>query len=447
MTASVISMTAPRPVSRAARPRGATHPSLRARLLPVAPVAAAVAWFVVFGVAAISVMQDIGRDFAPMAMSFARGPLALFSLVAGALSFATFGALLASRSPRNPIGWMLLATGIVAGLVPFTNVLVTSAMEVFAPAPAFTTAMAWVMSSAATPVGVAVLISVLLLFPSGHALSGRWNAGLWLAAGGALLVTAGTGLTTSGLLWYPALPNPLALDPALDGLLLVARLAGMGMLVAALLVAIHSMVVRYRHCDDTVRRQLRWMVGSAVALGATLIPFVLVRYAFSVSETTSEVLTAAAMLAACAFPAVTTVAIACYRSLEVDLLISRTLVYVPLMAILGGLYSAMSLLFQRAFVTFTGNTSDVAAVLTALIVASAFTPVRRTLESVVESRLGRNSGAAAVVPVAAVAEDEACVNVTLLGSRLQELEARLSDLEHRPTRHHHTPARAGRNRK
>jgi hypothetical protein len=196
----------------------------------------------------------------------------------------------------------------------------------------------------------------------------------------------------------------------------------MSLELGALLIAVGSMIARYRICDDGVRRQVRWMVISALVLGATVVPFVVTRYVVGVHEATGERLLAVTALAAAALPAVTAIAISRFVLVEVDLLISRTLVYVPLMAIFGGLYSAMLVLFQRVFVSFTGNASDIAAVITALVVASAFTSVRRALENVVETRLGRGSASVQAAEYTTAEEHAALV---ALQQRLRELEVML----------------------
>jgi hypothetical protein len=79
-----------------------------------------------------------------------------------------------------------------------------------------------------------------------------------------------------------------------------------------------------------------------------------------------------------------------YRLWEIDLLISRTLVYVPLTAILAGLYTASITLFQRLFGAFTGNKSDTAIVISTLILASLFTPIKNSLQSVVDRRFKKS---------------------------------------------------------
>jgi hypothetical protein len=69
---------------------------------------------------------------------------------------------------------------------------------------------------------------------------------------------------------------------------------------------------------------------------------------------------------------------------SIDLIINRTLVYVPLTAILAGLYSASISLSQRIFMAVTGEKSDAAVVITTLILASAFTPVKSGLQGLVD---------------------------------------------------------------
>ncbi|HUF06982.1 MAG TPA: hypothetical protein VMP86_06300 [Candidatus Binatia bacterium] len=89
----------------------------------------------------------------------------------------------------------------------------------------------------------------------------------------------------------------------------------------------------------------------------------------------------------CSSPASTIlIAITRHRLYEIDTLINRTLVYVPLVGIVAGFYAASVALLQRVFVAFTGNTSDGAAVISALILAAIFTPVRKSIEGFVDRR-------------------------------------------------------------
>ncbi|HEX7434809.1 MAG TPA: hypothetical protein VF326_14255, partial [Anaerolineaceae bacterium] len=87
-----------------------------------------------------------------------------------------------------------------------------------------------------------------------------------------------------------------------------------------------------------------------------------------------------------ALPAAVGMAILRYRLWEIDILINRTLVYVPLTGILAGVYAASISLLQRGFVAVTGAKSDVAIVLTTLILTSTFTPIKNALQGLVDRR-------------------------------------------------------------
>ena len=74
------------------------------------------------------------------------------------------------------------------------------------------------------------------------------------------------------------------------------------------------------------------------------------------------------------------------RLWDIDLIINRTLVYVPLTASLAGLYAGSITFFQRAFLAATGQTSDAALVLTVVVLAAAFTPIKNVLQVSVDKR-------------------------------------------------------------
>jgi hypothetical protein len=87
-----------------------------------------------------------------------------------------------------------------------------------------------------------------------------------------------------------------------------------------------------------------------------------------------------------AIPVAAGVAILRYRLYDIDLIISRTLVYVPLTAFLAGLYSASVALFQKVFQAVTGDRSDAAIIISALVLASVFTPAKSWLQTKVDRR-------------------------------------------------------------
>ena len=93
-----------------------------------------------------------------------------------------------------------------------------------------------------------------------------------------------------------------------------------------------------------------------------------------------------AILALGLVPVAVVVAVLRYRLYEIDTLINRTLVYVPLVGIVAGIYAGLVALLQRAFTAVTGDKSDAAAVISALALAAVFTPIRNALQSAVDRR-------------------------------------------------------------
>jgi hypothetical protein len=79
-----------------------------------------------------------------------------------------------------------------------------------------------------------------------------------------------------------------------------------------------------------------------------------------------------------------------HRLYDIDLIINRTLVYVPLTAILAGQYSASITLSQRIFIALTGQKSDTAIVLATLFVASVFAPLKNFLQTKVDKHFKEN---------------------------------------------------------
>jgi hypothetical protein len=85
-------------------------------------------------------------------------------------------------------------------------------------------------------------------------------------------------------------------------------------------------------------------------------------------------------------PVAYAISITRYRLWDIDILINRALVYVPLTGIVAGLYAASTAFLQKLFLTFTGQQSDAAIVLTTLIIAATFTPIKNGLQRTVDKR-------------------------------------------------------------
>lgn len=357
--------------------------------------AAIVAWTLGVGgmlIICFALLIWAGRGFGSLPVSFGRGVIGVIGLVVAPLTYLTFGALLAARIPRNPVGWLLLGCGLLLASMLPVNLLVALAHESLKQPDSQLVAVAWLRNTFATP-GVAALLAIAVyLFPDGRPTGRRWSAGIAVAIVAGLLLALGAALNPQGMLTYPTLPNPTAVPADLQPLVNAVTVTAVTLMCLAAVHAIASLASRYRSGDAVRRAQLRWIVLATMITALAAIPFLLTRYLVDVGDTLGDVAALGVQLAMSTFPIAAAAAISRYRLYDVDLLIGRTLVYVPLMAILGGLYTASSALFQRLFVAFTGQTSDVAIVLTVLVVASTFTPLRRSLEGTLERRFPKSRG-------------------------------------------------------
>ena len=206
-------------------------------------------------------------------------------------------------------------------------------------------------------VGVFSCVLLLALFPSGRFVP-RWTRLLTLAAVPALAL-------------FPELPEALQTLPTRPDGLAPWRWRAMTLLVVGLYAAgVAAQVHRYRRVSGpTERLQTKWVMS---AIGAWLAVGVFAPGAVSLVEGRTVWLgwlQLAAAVTGCLIPIAIGVAILRHHLWRIDLILDRTLVYVPLTAILGGLYAASITLFQRLFVALTGSQSDAAIVMTTLVLA------------------------------------------------------------------------------
>jgi hypothetical protein len=172
--------------------------------------------------------------------------------VVAVLSAATVGAVLASRRPRHPVGWLLLgfalsltASGVIASSVTYGLLARPGAL------PA-----AHVLARyypATGPAALALLSLVLLLTPTGSLPSARWRRWAVITAATpvalVLVVPVAPGRLDPQLL---VTSSPFS-DRALGGVLRLATQVALVVTTLAVAVAAGSLVVRFRRARG--RRQ------------------------------------------------------------------------------------------------------------------------------------------------------------------------------------------------
>ena len=295
--------------------------------------------------------------------------------------FAIVGAVVASRQPRNPIGWILEGVALLTAVAAVLSSYTALAADPLAVAMWLDD---WVSDLWIGLVGIVVP----LLFPDGHLPSPRWRPYARLAAAAFALCVLGRAFGDR-LLDTEAPgknPNPYAL-PGVAGDVLAAVASANGALIAiATGIAFAGMVVRLRRSRGTERQQLKWFayVGTLM-LVALLISAASLLAPEQIGYTVGSVGWGGFLLIVTfGLPLAIGAAILRHRLYDIDVVINRTLVYGALTATLGATYLALVLL-----IGLTLGTSNLAIAVSTLAVAALFRPARARIQETVDRRFYR----------------------------------------------------------
>jgi hypothetical protein len=315
-------------------------------------------------------------------------PLTLSVLAEGALTaalylgFAVLGLVLTLRRPANPIGWLLAGSGLVwAANVPieaWVDNLVASGRPLPPPAQVYA-AVTEPLWAPAIALGVTL---PLLLLPDGHLRSPRWRWAVAAAVGGAVLSMAA--VVQPGRLVSFGIDNPVGLHgpagtvaTALNGLGGVLHVGG---LVAALV----CLVLRFRSSRGVERQQLRWVAAGAAATVVGLLAVVGLLTLEEQGILPGAWVVAIALSLPC-LPVAVAVAVLRYRLWDLDRLISRTLTYTLVTALLVVPY----LLIVPAAGRLAAGSGSLAVATATLTAVALFQPLRRRVQALVDRRFNR----------------------------------------------------------
>ena len=308
-----------------------------------------------------------------------------------AIGYSVIGAIIASRLPAHPIGWLCCAIGFKGALEHFSSEYAISALVAHREALAGGKAMLW-LCNWAWIVMFGLIVYLILLFPNGRLPSSRWRWFAWLSVALTLLAAVLMAISPDAALdvlgssdnVHISFPNPLGIE----GLPNLYR--PVQTLVLALgLVAAASVVVGRRGARGIERQQMKWLLYAAALF---FVGNVLKNTIFSPLGGVSWGLWIGYLLVAVGGlggPIAIGIAILRYRLYEIDTLINRTLVYGSLTAALVALYFGGIVVLQRLFVLLTGEQSTLAVVASTLLIAALFNPLRRRIQSFIERRFYR----------------------------------------------------------
>jgi hypothetical protein len=299
-----------------------------------------------------------------------------------AIGIAVLGAMIASRKPGNPIGWLMSVAALLLGVFNFNQQYAPLAVTETLPLLGLSS---WLATWTALP-GIAITItSGLQLFPDGRLPSRRWRPVAWASAAAAV-VPAAVMAVRAWPLRGPELAVLTFDDPA------VAAIFGIGfpLVLALSVVSMAALVVRFRRSTGAERQQIKWfaygaMIGIPLGLPAE-VPFW-----GPILELTQPPLMFAGL----------GIGMFRYRLYDIDRLLNRTLVYGLLTVSLAAAYAA-GVLLLGGMVSGGRSSSLVVAVVT-LAVAAVFQPLRRAIQRGVDRRFNRRAyDAAATIEAFAV---------------------------------------------
>jgi hypothetical protein len=309
-----------------------------------------------------------------------------FIIDAGVLSYpmlsivtSVLGLVILHFQPDNRYAWVWLTLGLANPILLFNENYLAISLERGIPVPRLfsvahtLTGIAWVTM-------VALVSYIFLLFPSGRAPSPRWRRlGLLVAAAYILIITtAWAANMPSG---WALMDNPTALAGAAGQIARIVSSIGLGILFLGVPIAVASLFFRYRSADAVERLQLRWFIFGAVIWQIVIIS----DFFYTLPGIWDAVKESGAFyfLILCIG-----IAVIRYQLFDIDLIIRRTTSYAILTGFLALVYFGSVILLQRLFAPLTGD-STIAVVLTTLLIAVLFLPVRRRVQDAIDRRFFR----------------------------------------------------------
>jgi len=292
------------------------------------------------------------------------------------LGFATIGLVLSVRRPENPIGWLYAAAGLAWSLTSPAQPWLERLVREQRPLPLLAQAAAVVWEFAWAPATVLGVTLPALLVPEGRLRSRRWRAVAVAGVAGGVLVLVGSGLSPGRLENLP-IANPFGLTGPAGAVAGAASGIGAILWALSMLAAVTCVVLRFRTARGVERQQLRWVAAGAAASVAGLLGGAVAPQ----STLISGVLYAMVLC----IPLGVAVAVLRYRLWDLDRLVSRTVTYTLVTALLVVPY----LLIVPAASHLAEGSGSLAVAAATLTVVALFSPVRRRVQNLVDRRFNR----------------------------------------------------------
>ena len=300
-------------------------------------------------------------------------------LAGSLLLFAAIGALIVVKGGSPAVGWATSASGLLLASFQLVDDYSTWSIT---RSPVEPWSISVQIASGARQLGwmpgIWGLVSLALFYPTGRYPSSRWKRP-YLIVTTLVVVFVALGFVMPLPLTDPLqqYENPLGIA-VLEPVASSTAAAGLSVFFAAALITTGNMLVRAWRSRGDEREQFKWF-ATAIAL------FVIAQlFTGVINDAVDRAVDILSLVAMSLVPASIGIAILKYRLYDIDLLLSKTFVYAPLTAILGGIYAASIPLIRILFLGTTGKSSEETTVLTTVLVVALSLPVKSRIQSVVD---------------------------------------------------------------
>jgi hypothetical protein len=300
-----------------------------------------------------------------------------------AVVFSTVGAVVASRRPDHPVGWLFCIIGFIGGIRHLgAEYAIYSLLVAHGSLPGGAVA-GWVSSWMWVP-HIGLMVFLGLLFPNGLLPTPRWRPFAWFVVVAILAGTVALALSPGPLSGLGPIQNPLDID----GVGRVVDLAH-ALVWALVLMAAASLLLRLRRAKGVEHQQVKWLAfaGAVAAIGGPLTyvggPEVMSMW------WVQRVGLALIVIGFAGVPVAMSVAILKYRLYDIDILINRTLVYGALTAALVAVYFGGVATTQALLRALTGQESQLAIVASTVVIAALFNPLRQRIQFFIDRQFYR----------------------------------------------------------
>jgi signal transduction histidine kinase len=308
--------------------------------------------------------------------SLSEDPVFLPLAVTMVLGYSTVGALLASRNPGNPIGWLMMTVGLTFLLAGLSDEFLTYTAETNPGSLPGGTLAAWVTNWIWSAM-LATLPFLGLLFPTGRVHGPRWRfvPPAILTVGGIAIL--GQILRPGPIEDVPIrVQNPTGVEAVDNPVVLVVLAAAWIGLAAAEVASIVAVVLRYRRSAGEERQQIRWLAYIAGTIGVVILVALVAGLiggeSFGTSILDDLLFLVSFALIGIGIPAAMGVAVLKYRLYDLDLVVRKTVLY----ATVAVLLTAIFLVVAVAIGGIAGR-SDAGAVVAAAAIGLSFWPALR----------------------------------------------------------------------